>query len=129
MDQRQRPKKSYMTPSLVSLDANAAKAVLETKADPRDPNARAILKFIGGSKAELQPKIDIELQTPVSALGCRVESLCAGTQARRHRTSPQNADRIGRSPARGKKRAATRQRISAYGSPGTCECRLAADSP
>ena len=61
MDQRERPKKP---PSLVSLDANAAKAVLETKADPRDPNARAILKFIGGSKAELQPKIDIELQLP-----------------------------------------------------------------
>ena len=39
MDQRERPKKP---PSLVSLDANAAKAVLETKADPRDPNARAI---------------------------------------------------------------------------------------
>ncbi len=48
MDQRERPKKP---PSLVSLDANAAKAMLETKADPRDPNARAILKFIGGSKA------------------------------------------------------------------------------
>jgi len=61
MDQRERPKKP---PSLVSLDANAAKAMLETKADPRDPNARAILKFIGGSKAELQPKIDIELQLP-----------------------------------------------------------------
>ena len=64
LDQRQRPKKPYMAPSLVSLDANAAKAVLETKADPRDPNARAILKFIGGSKAERQPKIDIELQLP-----------------------------------------------------------------
>src|SRR2546430_16161941 len=55
MDQRERPKKPYMAPSLVSLDANAAKAVLETKADPRDPNARAILKFIG------------EVQHPASA--------------------------------------------------------------
>jgi len=64
MDQRERPKKPYTAPSLVSLDANATKAVLETKADRRDPNARAILKFIGGSKAELQPKIDIELQLP-----------------------------------------------------------------
>jgi hypothetical protein len=34
------------------------------------------LKFIGGS-TELQPKIDIEAQTPISALGCGVESLCA----------------------------------------------------
>src|SRR5207302_4789784 len=123
MDQRERPKKPYTAPSLVRLDANAAKAVLETKADPRDPNARAILKFIGSRRQSSNPS------TPISALGCRVESLCAGTQARRHRTSPQNANRIGRSPARGKKRAATRERISVCGSPETCECRLAADSP
>src|SRR2546429_7401774 len=61
MDQRERPKKP---PSLVSLDANAAKAMLETKADPRDPNARAILKFIGGSNAEPPPQIDNELPLP-----------------------------------------------------------------
>ena len=34
MDQRECPEKACMAPSLVSLDANAAKAVLETKADP-----------------------------------------------------------------------------------------------
>ena len=60
----QRPKKPYVAPSLVRLDAKGAKAVLETKAEARDPNAKAILKFLGGSKPELQPKIDIELQLP-----------------------------------------------------------------
>ena len=53
MRQREGLKKPYTVPSFVGLDANAAKAVLETKADARDPNAAAILKLISGSKPEL----------------------------------------------------------------------------
>src|SRR5439155_21899509 len=74
-------------------------------------------KFISGSKAELQPKIDIELQLPSQHSDAELKVYAQALKLGDIELLSQNADRIGRSPARRKKRAAMRQRISAYGSP------------
>jgi hypothetical protein len=49
-------KKPYSAPSFRRLDANTAKVALETKAAPRDVDARAMLNSISNSKAELRRK-------------------------------------------------------------------------
>jgi hypothetical protein len=46
--------KPYRAPSFRRLDANTAKAALETKAAPRDVGAKAMLNSISNSKAELR---------------------------------------------------------------------------
>lgn len=54
--ERKGTKKPYSVPSFKKLDADTAKAALETKAVPGDIGARAMLNSIGSSKAELRRK-------------------------------------------------------------------------
>jgi hypothetical protein len=49
-------RKHYRAPSFRMVDANTAKATLETKAVPEDVGARAMLNSISNSKAELCSK-------------------------------------------------------------------------
>jgi hypothetical protein len=49
-------RKPYGAPSFRSLDANTAKAALETEALPGDVGARAMLNSISNSKAEPRRK-------------------------------------------------------------------------
>jgi hypothetical protein len=49
-------RKSYRAPSFRMVDANTAKAALETKAVPKDVGARAMLNSISNSRAELCSK-------------------------------------------------------------------------
>lgn len=49
-------KKPYSTPSLVDLDAIAAKAKLEAEGNPKDANVLKMLSLIGGEANKRKPK-------------------------------------------------------------------------
>jgi len=51
-DKPEAPRKTYRAPALRMLDADTAKAALETTAVPGDVGARAMLNSIGNSKTK-----------------------------------------------------------------------------
>ena len=53
-------KKLYVPPSFSGLDANKAKAVLETRTVPEDLGARVMLRSISNSKAAPRSKVSSE---------------------------------------------------------------------
>ena len=64
MGQHERKKKPYTAPSFARLDPGAAKTTLESNSVPGDQGAKAMLKVIKASKAELRPKVNVEVRLP-----------------------------------------------------------------